>query len=257
MEDDNSLSLTQLEGGYVEEAEIDQIPKTHCRNSDSSMPENVEVQIENSILDVFESKLAVGKIVNTIEDAYLLYCQYAYAKGFSVRKGTKDEKRSSTKIPVYQKPVTRTNCKSKLKIAREKGGEWRVIRFVEEHSHEMFAPDQTYLLRSARNISHAKKSTLEAMVNAGISVSSAVSFMENEACGLENLGFIRKDAYDHISRLKKHTKVENEDADALVQYFINKANKENYFYWNVQLDDNDKMKPKALLNGCLQYFLIL
>ncbi|XP_073057044.1 protein FAR1-RELATED SEQUENCE 5-like [Primulina eburnea] len=79
------------------------------------------------------------------------------------------------------------------------------------------------------------------MVNAGISVSNAVSFMENEACGPENLGFIRKDAYDHMSRLRKHTKVENGDATALIQYFIDKANKENYFYWNVQLDDDDRV----------------
>ncbi|XP_075497646.1 protein FAR-RED IMPAIRED RESPONSE 1-like [Primulina tabacum] len=79
------------------------------------------------------------------------------------------------------------------------------------------------------------------MVNAGISVSNAVSFMENEACEPQNLGFIRKDAYDHMSRLKKHTKVENGDATALIQYFINKANKDNYFYWNVQLDDDDRV----------------
>ncbi|XP_073049423.1 protein FAR1-RELATED SEQUENCE 5-like [Primulina eburnea] len=79
------------------------------------------------------------------------------------------------------------------------------------------------------------------MVNAGISVSAAVSFMENEACGSENLGFIRKDAYDHMSRLKRHTKVENRDATALIKYFINTANKENYFYWNVQLDDDDRV----------------
>ncbi|XP_073017985.1 protein FAR1-RELATED SEQUENCE 5-like [Primulina eburnea] len=199
--------------------------------------------------------------MNTLEEAYLLYCQYAHAKGFSVRKGEqrcfshtdelqskefncsceglKDEKRSSKKIPIYQKLLTRTNCKAKLKISRENGGQWIVSRFVEEHNHEMFAHDQTHLLRSARNISHAKKSTLKAMVNAGISVSAAVSFMENEACGSENLGFTRKDAYDHMSRLKKHTKVDNGDATALIKYFINTANKENYFYWNVQLDDGD------------------
>ncbi|XP_073022789.1 protein FAR1-RELATED SEQUENCE 5-like [Primulina eburnea] len=153
----------------------------------------------------------------------------------------KDEKFSSKRIPVYQKPAIRTQCKAKLKITREKWCEWRVSRFFEEHNHEMFAPDQTHLLGSAHNISHAKKYTLEAMVNAVISVSNAVSFMENEACGPQNLGFIRKAAYDHMSRLKKHTKVENGDVTALIQYFINKANKENYFYWNVQLNDDDRL----------------
>ncbi|CAA0836552.1 Unknown protein [Striga hermonthica] len=46
-----------------------------------------EVQSSNNLVDVLEAKLAVGALVNSIEDAYLLYCQYAHAKGFSVRKG--------------------------------------------------------------------------------------------------------------------------------------------------------------------------
>ncbi|XP_073017871.1 protein FAR1-RELATED SEQUENCE 5-like [Primulina eburnea] len=261
--DDNSIALEELEGDYDQEGEIYPSSKTQCGISDFSMQENIEVQTEKSFVDILESKLEVGTIVNSIEDAYLLYCQYAHDKGFSVRKGDqrcfartneiqskeficsceglKDERSSSKRIPVYQKPVIRTQCKAKLKISREKGGEWRVIRFFQDHNHEMFAPDQTHLLRSARNISHAKKCTLEAMVNAEICVSNAVYFMENEASGPENLGFNRKDSYDHMSRMKKHTKVENGDATSLIQYFINKANKENYFYWNMQLDDDDRV----------------
>ncbi|CAA0814739.1 Protein FAR1-RELATED SEQUENCE 5 [Striga hermonthica] len=110
-----------------------------------------------------------------------------------------------------------------------------------EHVGIQSSNDQTHLLRSARNISHAKKSTLEAMVNAGISVASVVSYMENEAHGPKNLGFIRKDAYDHFEKLKKHTKIENGDATALLQHFIRKANKESFFYWNAQLNDDDRV----------------
>ncbi|KAK6153911.1 hypothetical protein DH2020_013550 [Rehmannia glutinosa] len=210
-----------------------------------------------------ESRLAVGQVVRSVEDAYLLYCNYAHAKGFSVKKGNKryfprtgelqskefecsceggkDEKRSSRRLPVYQKPKTRTKCKARLRITREQGGEWKVAKLVIEHNHEMVAADQTHLLRSSRNISHAQKSTLEAMVNAGISVANVVSYMENEAQGPQNLRFTRKDAYDHLDRLRKHTKVENGDASALLQYFINKSNKKPYFYWNVQLDDDNRV----------------
>ncbi|XP_073026783.1 uncharacterized protein [Primulina eburnea] len=215
MEDNKPISLEELDGNYDQEDD-EQI--------EQHVVENFEVQNENSVVDVLKSKLLVGTVVNSVEDAYLLYCQYAHAKGFSVRKGdqrcfshtnelqskeiicscegSKDERNSSKKILVYQKLITRTNCKAKLKITREKESEWRVSRFVEEHNHEMFASDQNHLLRSACNISHAKKSTLEAMVNVGISVSNVVSFMEHEAY---------------------------------------KTNKENYFYWNVQLDDDDRV----------------
>ncbi|KAI3446784.1 hypothetical protein Pfo_003449 [Paulownia fortunei] len=145
------------------------------------------------------------------------------------------------KIPVYQKLITRTKCKAKLRITREKWGEWKVGKFVMEHNHKMVATDQTHLLRFSRNISHAQKSTLEAMMNARISVANVVSYKENEAQGPQNLRFIRKDTYDHLNRLRKHTKVENGYAFALVHYFMNKSNKEPFFYWNVQLDDDNKV----------------
>ncbi|KAG8369519.1 hypothetical protein BUALT_Bualt14G0022000 [Buddleja alternifolia] len=79
------------------------------------------------------------------------------------------------------------------------------------------------------------------MVNAGICTSSVVSYMENEAHGPENLGFIRKDAYDYLSRLKRHTKVENGDASELVKHFSTGSNNESFFYWNVQLDDDNRV----------------
>ncbi|XP_073137615.1 protein FAR1-RELATED SEQUENCE 5-like [Henckelia pumila] len=79
------------------------------------------------------------------------------------------------------------------------------------------------------------------MVNARISVANAVSYMEAEAQGPQNLRFIRKDAYDHVGRLRKHTKVDNGDASALLYYFINKSNIESQFYWNVQLDDDNRI----------------
>ncbi|KAK6115393.1 hypothetical protein DH2020_007662 [Rehmannia glutinosa] len=224
---------------------------------------NDEVLPINSIVDQLENKLAVGQIMKSVEDAYLLYCNYAHAKGFSVKKGdqryfprsnelqakefecscegVKDEKRSSDRLPFYQKLMTRTKCKARFRIGREKGGEWKVTRFVMEHNHEMVSVDQTHLLRSSRNISHAQRSTLEAMVRAGISVANAVSYMENEAQGTQNLGFTVKDAYDYFNRLRKHTKVEDGDASALLQYFINKSNKEAYFYWNVQVDDDNRV----------------
>ncbi|XP_073021006.1 protein FAR1-RELATED SEQUENCE 5-like [Primulina eburnea] len=152
---------------------------------------------------------------------------------------SKDEKRSNAQIPVYLKPTSRSKCKAKLRIARQRGGEWTVDRFVMEHNHEMLAADQRHLLRSSRNISYAQKSILESMVNYGIIVWKATCCMVNEAQGPQNLSFIRKDAYDYLGRIKKQTKVENGDASALLHHFINKSNKESNFYWNVQLDDDN------------------
>lgn len=246
--------------------------KECCEVAESTQVQHEENEVlsDISLVEQLESKLGVGQIMTSVEDAYLLYCSYAHAKGFGVKKGDqryftqsselqskefecscegrKDEKRSKDKIPVYQKRSARTNCKARLKIARERGGQWKVIRFDKEHNHEMLGSNHTHLLRSSRNISHAKSSTLEAMVNAGISVINAgigvvnaVSYMENEAHGAQYLGFSRKDACNDLDRLRRHTKVENGDASSLIHYFINKSNKEPYFYWNVQVDDDDRV----------------
>ncbi|KAI3459283.1 hypothetical protein Pfo_015946 [Paulownia fortunei] len=226
---------------------------------ESSTPKPPEVQPVSSLIDELESRLTVGQVMKSVEDAYLLYCNYAHAKGFSVKKGdqryfpcsselqakdfecscegVKQERHSNDRILVSQNSI-RTKCKARFKVGREKGGEWRVTRFMMEHNHEMFAADQIHLLRSSRNISHAQKSTLEAMVNARISIANAVSYMEEEAHGPQNSNFVRKYAYDYLSRLRKHTTIENGDASELVKHFINKSNKEPFFYWDVQLDDD-------------------
>ncbi|KAK6128633.1 hypothetical protein DH2020_037623 [Rehmannia glutinosa] len=262
-EHDNATGFQDLEDEIGEE-----VDDTNRSDNDYVLPydliqEHNEVQPTNSIIDQLESRLAIGQVVTSVEDAYLLYCKYAHAKGFSVKKGDqryfpgtselqakefecsceggKDEKCSNERIPIYQKPTTRTKCKARLRVVRKKGGEWKVGTFLIDHNHEMVVADQTYLLRSSRSISYAQKSTLEAMLNVGISIANDVSYMENEAQGPQNLRFTRKDAYDHLSRLKKHTKVENGDASALLHYFISKSNKESHFFWNVQLDDDNRV----------------
>ncbi|PIN15861.1 hypothetical protein CDL12_11492 [Handroanthus impetiginosus] len=131
--------------------------------------ENIKVQSISPIIDEQESRLAVDQVVKNVEDAYFMYCEHAHAK----------------------------------ELGEKKEGEWRVTRFVMEHNYEIVEADQTYLLRSSRNLLNAQKSTLEAMANAKISATSAVFHMEEEAHGLENIRFNRRDAYDYLKSLKK------------------------------------------------------
>ncbi|KAG8375170.1 hypothetical protein BUALT_Bualt10G0072500 [Buddleja alternifolia] len=234
---------------------------------DSSLSGHAKVP-SLSIVEELEIRLGVGQVMKSTEDTYLLYCKYAHAKEFGVKKGdqryftgtkeiqakefecscqgTKDEKCSNDRVPVYQKLITRTGCKTRLRVGREKGGEWKVTRFVLEHNHEMIAAGQTHLLRSSRNISHAQKLTMEALVNAKIPLASVLSYMEDKAQGSEHLGFIRKDAYDHFCHIKKCTKIENGDASELLQHFVNKSNDEPLFYWNMQVDDDNRTFLKSM-----------
>ncbi|PIN11369.1 hypothetical protein CDL12_16027 [Handroanthus impetiginosus] len=198
--------------------------------AESYLPKSREVESISSIIDEIESRLAIGQVVKSVEDAYFLYYDYAHAKGFSIRKGDQ-----------HYFPCSNELQAKEFEYSCGEMGEWKVTRFVMEHNHEMVESDQTYLLRSSRNLSNAQKSTFEAMVNARISLASVVSYMEEKAHGPENLRFTRKDAYDYIRSLKKHTKVENGDASELIKYFLNKSNNEPCFYWDVQLDDDNRV----------------
>ncbi|KAG8387801.1 hypothetical protein BUALT_Bualt02G0058900 [Buddleja alternifolia] len=237
----NLFEFLDSEANHEDELEVQNLCEEQFTSEESRMPKNIEVQSKISMVEEFESRLAVGKILESPEAAYLLYCKYAHAKGFGVRKGdncyftcsseirakdfecscqgVKDEKRSSERIPIYQKPITRTKCKARLTIARERDGEWKIIT-------QHFA---------------CSKSTLEAMYNAGIPIANAFSYMGKEAQGPQNLGFVRKDAYDHFNRIRRNTKVEDGDAFELLQYFINKLNTEYFFFWNVQLNDDNRI----------------
>lgn len=40
-----------------------------------------------STIEEFEQRLAVDQTIKNIDDAYLLYCEYAHSKGLSARRG--------------------------------------------------------------------------------------------------------------------------------------------------------------------------
>ncbi|XP_057779660.1 protein FAR1-RELATED SEQUENCE 5-like [Salvia miltiorrhiza] len=229
-------------------------------NSDSDANLNDE---DFDLVDQFETKFQPGEPVPDPDTAYLLYCEYGRLKGFSVTRrnqdyftGTKiwrfkefvcscngksDCKASDGRMPTYKKQVRRCSCKAKLRVSRKWEKEWKVSSFYTEHNHELFPTQQSYLLRSARNLSTYKKSLLEAMQSVGISIAKACRFMEKESGGPQNCGFTRKDAYNHINGLKMKTKVENGDAKCLVEYFTTKANTEPFFYWDFELDDEGRL----------------
>ncbi|KAH6805393.1 hypothetical protein C2S51_030224 [Perilla frutescens var. frutescens] len=96
-------------------------------------------------------------------------------------EGHTDNKCSLGRLAAYKKRMTRTNCKARLRVVHEIDGPWMICKFYKEHNHELLPPDQSYLLRSARNMSYAKKSILEALNAAGIKVSSACRYMEKES----------------------------------------------------------------------------
>ncbi|RLM80158.1 protein FAR1-RELATED SEQUENCE 5-like [Panicum miliaceum] len=126
------------------------------------------------------------KVVYSEEAAYKLYCDYGHRMGFSIRKGkqsyftgtkrirTKDYFCSKEGLKEGEKltdanfndPHTRTNCRAMVRFRVNDHGEWKVIRLVSDHNHNLARPEERHLLRSARSLI-AGRSSSEAMVYAG------------------------------------------------------------------------------------------
>ncbi|KAL8040598.1 hypothetical protein ABFS82_10G106600 [Erythranthe guttata] len=131
-----------------------------------------EGQDEAHILDL-EKKL-LEQVVYSEEEAYMLYCDYAQALGFNVRRGkqyyfmgtkrvrsktyccskegAKDDKADTSSGVGYKKPETRTGCRAMISFACDESGQWKVSRFVKEHNHEMAPPYAKPLVKSGQAI---------------------------------------------------------------------------------------------------------
>ncbi|XP_012851884.1 PREDICTED: protein FAR1-RELATED SEQUENCE 5-like [Erythranthe guttata] len=254
-----------MDHNLLSNANTANISSKQCISAQFSESDNAEVRNE-SLVEEFERKLSVGQQMKSLEDTYLLYCEYGRIEGFSVRKGkqdyfhdnskelymkefecsckrTKDEKRSTkNKEPIYLKNETRFGCAARLRIGRIKNEEWRVTIFDIQHNHDMVSPDQSYMLRSACSISYAKGNTLKTLVDAGFSIPNAYSYLQQESHGRENVGFLKKNAYNYINRIAKdHKQVEDGDAAELIRHFKNKSNNDILFYWDFQVDENNRM----------------
>uniref|UniRef100_A0A0E0G826 FAR1 domain-containing protein n=1 Tax=Oryza nivara TaxID=4536 RepID=A0A0E0G826_ORYNI len=121
------------------------------------------------------------KVVYSEEAAYKLYCDYGHRMGFSIRKGKQSyftgTKRIRTKDYFCSKeglkegerltdanfndPHTRTNCKAMVRFRVNNHGEWKVIRLVSDHNHNLARPEERHLLRSARSLIAGRSSSVE------------------------------------------------------------------------------------------------
>lgn len=174
------------------------------------------------------------KVVYSEEAAYKLYCDYGHRMGFSIRKGKQSyftgTKRIRTKDYFCSKeglkegerltdanfndPHTRTNCKAMVRFRVNNHGEWKVIRLVSDHNHNLARPEERHLLRSARSLIAGRSSSVE--TSKQDSLSCYISMARTLAIG-------------------------NADLQNLVRHLKSRANEDGMFYWDVQIDRGGRM----------------
>ncbi|KAK4757881.1 hypothetical protein SAY87_019182 [Trapa incisa] len=201
--------------------------------------------VSRGLTDDFANDNLLGKVVHSEEEAYTLYNEYAYEKGFSIRKaksryyeGTRlirqkeyvcskegfKEDPAPSETPSYNRLDVRTGCKAMIRFT-VKDDEWKVTHFIAEHNHELASIEERHLLRSARNFRRLKP------------------HQPNSAEALpmttENTGFVQRD--QNPTSEQNLMFIEGGDAQSLYQWFKKKKNDDIMFFNDVQFDQEGRV----------------
>lgn len=210
-----------------------------------------------AVFEEAEESELMFKEVNSDVEAYELYNDYAFRKGFSVRKskvrrsknndlsmrkflcsnaGLKDEKRKRTRA--FEKLNIRSGCKAFVQFHISEDGVYRVIKHNMVHNHPMIPADKRHLLRSQRKVNKDQKQFISNLKSSGVQVSDAIRVLRNEAGGSPNVGFTPRDVYNALAG-EKCTRAEGQDCKQLIKYFAQKQATETDFYYEFEVDEND------------------
>ncbi|XP_021843580.1 protein FAR1-RELATED SEQUENCE 5-like [Spinacia oleracea] len=220
---------------------------------------------DNNQIDEMDIDLDVGQEANSSDllgievksdkEAYEIYNNYAYQKGFSVRKG-KFRKRSdqvtifmrqfvcsyegfkgkSVEPKVYNKLDTRTGCKAFRQFDVDKLGVYICVKHGMVHNHDMVSKDKRQWLRSHREVTSQQLSFISSLKESGIPVADAIRHMIKEVGGRDTLGFIPWDAYNALHK-QKEGKIEGCDTNQLIKMFRQREAEECDFYYDFEVDD--------------------
>ncbi|OMO55458.1 hypothetical protein CCACVL1_27229, partial [Corchorus capsularis] len=99
---------------------------------------------------------------------------------------------------------------------------------------------EKHLLRSARLLEINKAKVIDSMVTSGIRPKDVYSYLSNEAGGVENIGFTRRDCYNFVNK-QKMMMIEVGDGQSLLNNFKIRASEDPLFFYTIQVDQENRM----------------
>ncbi|XP_062101001.1 protein FAR1-RELATED SEQUENCE 5-like [Humulus lupulus] len=191
----------------------------------------------------------VGMEFETEEEAYNFYNTYAYNVGFSIRrsKGHKDKDgkmkdrifccscqgfRGTDKRDVNVKrhlAETRFGCLAQIKINSRQTGKYKVVEFIEEHSHVTSSPTKSHLHRSQRKLTAAQAVEIELAEDSGIAPKASLELMVRRAGGRDNLGFTLDDCRNYILT-KRTIQMRTGDTGGVLEYLQRMKSEDPNFF---------------------------
>ncbi|KAM0953150.1 putative transcription factor FAR family [Dioscorea sansibarensis] len=204
----------------------------------------------------------------SFEEAIEFYEKYARRRGFGVRIAHsnyfKDGRcrhimaacnksgKTQYKTPYFHlsRPVVKTDCQARIKLAKWADGLVHVKEFKDEHNHEL-----TPLLAQSNPSKKRRKFFGD---NVGESIQPDSSSQEvAQACEQENLPSREKEGQENIEGVRKLS-LKKGDIDAISRFVVDMQTRNSYFFHLMDLNSNGCLKNVFWADGrsrtAYQYF---
>ncbi|RVX10646.1 Protein FAR1-related sequence 5 [Vitis vinifera] len=173
---------------------------------------------------------------SSVDEAEEFYNLFAKVTGFSVRKD--DVKRDKNQNIVS---LTRVGCEATFRIGFNKQmNKWVVKEFMVDHNHPLVEQKNVQFLRSHRVIKNADKAQLNAMRGVGIGTSQIMDYMVQQSGGYNNVGFTKKDLYNHVDA-DRRVHLRDGDAEGALAYLCGKSEMDPSFYYKYNVDEDNHL----------------
>lgn len=116
------------------------------------------------------------------------------------------------------RPITHINCQTRFRVHFEpRKSKWSIAAFVDSHNHNLTPAEHIHLIPSYRSMSNVDKSQVDGFHLYGVRTSHIMRLMLGQKRGHVDLGFCKKDLYNHIDR-PKHAQIQDVDVFVALCY---------------------------------------
>ncbi|XP_044479705.1 protein FAR-RED IMPAIRED RESPONSE 1-like isoform X2 [Mangifera indica] len=149
--------------------------------------------------------------------------------------------RSNCRNAFKMHPMTKTDCKARIRASIRFDGKWTISSVILDHNHELSSPAKTRYFKSNRIIHPSVKRKLEVNDRAGIRPNKNFNTLIVEAGGAENLPFLQKDCRNYIEKVRR-LRLGVGDASAIQKYFLKMQSENSNFFNTMDLDEEGRLK---------------
>ena len=136
--------------------------------------------------------------------------------------------------------MERMGCKAKINAKVSLDGRFTLSSVVLEHTH-VVSPSKAKYFKCHKKLNFRVKRKLEQLDDAGVRRSKNYEALAIEAGGYENLPFGEKDVRNYINKVRNELLGEG-DAEALCNYLIRMQQKNDHFFYVIDLDEDSCLK---------------